>query len=122
MSASANALKLCSNFYDPSVSYINLHKLYKRALPNQFCFYRHSLLLHKVFNDSIPQRDWLDLNFQIIKTRRQILFEVHNQSVHKVGNNILPNRFSCLNKKIPLEMLNLSVDAYKVKCKGIFLI
>ena len=65
LSASANALKLCNVFYDPSVSYIDLHKLHKRALPSKFCIYRHCLLLHKVFNDSNPKRDWLDLNFQM---------------------------------------------------------
>ena len=121
MRASANALKLCNNYYDPTISYIELHKLHNRALPSQFCKYWHSLLLYKVFNNSIPKRDWLDLNFQMINTRRQVFFEIHNQSVYKVGNNILPNRFSCLNKKVHLEMLNLSISAYKVKCKSIFL-
>ena len=91
LSASANALKLCNVFYDPSISFIDLHKLYGRALPNQFCIYRHCLLLHKVFNDSIPKVDWLDLNFQMINTRRQNYFEILNHSVYKVGNNILPN-------------------------------
>jgi hypothetical protein len=76
LSASANALKLCNVFYDPSVSYINLHKLHKRALPSKFCLYRHCILLHKVFNDSIPKRDWVDLNFQMINTSRPTSFEV----------------------------------------------
>ena len=106
LSASANALKLCNVFYDPSVSYIDLHKLYDRALPDQFCIYRHWLLLHKVFNNSIPKRDWLDLNFQIVNTSQQVFFEVQNHSGYKVGNNVLPNHFLCLNKKVPLEILN----------------
>ena len=122
LSASANALKLCNVYYDPFISYIDLHKLNGRALPNQFCIYRHCLLLHRVFNDSIPKSDWLDLNFQMINTRRQTYFEIQNHSGYKVGNNILPNRFSCLNKKIPLDMLNLSIEAYKVKCKNMFLV
>ena len=121
LSASANALKLCNNYYDPFISYVDLHKIHCRALPDQFCIYRHSLMLHKVFNDSIPKKDWLNLNFQMLNTRRQVFFEVHNESNYKVGNNILSNRFSCLNRKIPLEMLNLSIDAFKVKCKNLFL-
>jgi hypothetical protein len=40
LSASANALKLCNAFYHPSISYVDLHKLHKQALPNNFCTYR----------------------------------------------------------------------------------
>ncbi len=54
-------------------------------------------------NDTIPKNDWLDLNFQIITTGRQTTFEVQNRSVFKVGNNILSNRLTCINKKIPLK-------------------
>jgi hypothetical protein len=122
LSASANALKLCNIFYDPFVSYIDLHKLHKRALPSKFCIYRHCLLLHKVFNDSIPRNDWLNLNFQIITTSRQTTFEVQNRSTYKVGNNILSNRLACINKKIPLNMLNLDIGPYKVNCKNMFLV
>ncbi len=121
LSASANALKLCNAFYDSFFSYIDLHKLHKRALPSKFCICRHCLLLHKVFNDSIPKNDWLDLNFQIINTSRQTTFEVQNCSTYKVGNNILSNRLACINKKIPLNMLNLDIGPYKVNCKNMFL-
>ncbi len=122
LSALAYALKLCNIFYDPFVSYIYLHKLHKRALPSKFCTYRHCLLLHKVFNNSIPRNDWLNLNFQIITTSRQTTFEVQNRSTYKVGNNFLSNRLACINKKIPLNMLNLDIGPYKVNCKNMFLI
>jgi len=121
LSASANALKLCNIFYDPSVSYIDLHTLHKRALPSKFCLYRHCLLLHKVFNDSIPKRDWIDLNFQMRNTSRQTSFETQNCSVYKVGNNILSNRLTCINKKVPLNILNLDIGPFKVICKNMFL-
>ncbi len=67
----ATLVTICNKFYDPSVSYVDLHILHKRALPSKFCLYRHCLLLHKVFNDSIPKRDWIDLNFQMINTSRK---------------------------------------------------
>ncbi len=121
LSALANALKLCYLFYDPSVSYIDLHKLHKRALPSKFCIYRHCLLMHKVFNDLIPKRDWLDLNFQIVNTSRQTSFEIQNHSVYKVGNNILSNRLTCINKKVPLNILNLDIGPFKVICKNMLL-
>lgn len=121
LSASANAIKLCETHYNPEISYINLHRKHDRALPNQFYMYRHSLLLFKLFNNMIPENDWCDLNLQIVNTRRQKFFEIQNTSSYKVGNNILCNRLSCLNGKIELNLLNLSLDSYKVKCKELFL-
>ncbi len=121
MSASANVLKLCNVFSDRSVSCIDLHKSHKRALPSKFGLCRHCLLLHKVFTGSIPKRDWVDLNFQIINTSRQTSFEVQNHSVFKVGNNILSHRSACINKKVPLNLLNLEIGALKVTCKSMLL-
>ncbi len=74
LSASANALKLCNAFYNPRISYVDLHKLHKRALPNNFCTYRHCLLLFKVINNKTSKRHWLDLNFQMLNTSRQTHF------------------------------------------------
>ena len=119
--ASANALKLCEKIYDPFISYVDLHKKYSRALPNEFYLYRHSLILFKIFNQMIPENDWLELNSQIVCTGRQKLFEIRNLSTYKVGNNILSNRLSCLNKKLDLDMLNLPFNSYKILCKKIFL-
>ena len=121
LSASANALKLCNSNYDPNISYIDLHILHKRALPNRFCFYRHCLLLFKVFNTSIPEKDWLDLNFKMIHTSRQTHFVITNSSNYKVGSNILSNRLSCINRKITLDMLNLPIETFKIRCKNMFL-
>jgi hypothetical protein len=36
----------------------------------------------------IPRKDWFDLKFQMINTKRQTYFEVQNHSVYKAGNNI----------------------------------
>jgi hypothetical protein len=77
--------------------------------------------LHKVFNDLIPKRDWLDLNFQMVNTSRQTSFEIQNHSVYKVGNNILSNRLTCINKKVPLNILNLDIGPFKVICKNMLL-
>ena len=119
--ASANALKLCNQFYDPSISYINLHTINKRAIPSKFRLYRHSLLLYKAFNNEFLWNNWLSLNFQMINTRRQSLFEIQNCSIFRVGNNILSNRLSCLNKSLCLSLLNLPFDTYNIKCKSLFL-
>jgi len=57
----------------------------------------------------------------MIHTSRQISFETQNHSVYKVGNNILSNRLTCINKKVPLNMLNLDIGPFKVTCKNMLL-
>ena len=68
---------------------------------------QQNLSLHKAFKNEIPQKDWIDPNFQLINTQRQMFFEISNQARFKVGNNILSNGLSSLNKKITLDLLNL---------------
>jgi hypothetical protein len=120
LSASANALKVSYNTYDQSISYLELYIQSKRALPTELCVYKHSLLLYKVMREEQPKRDWIDLNFQMINTRRQLSFETRNTSNYKVGNIILSNRLSSLNKKIQLQDLSLPFESYKIKCKMMF--
>ena len=50
LSASANALKILSNVSDIRVSFAQLHKIEKRALPMEFAKYRLSIQLHKIYN------------------------------------------------------------------------
>ena len=121
VSASANALKLCITNHDPMISHVEIHQLTNRALPNKFSLYRHSLLLFKVYNNMQPLKEWTHLNFQIIHTQRQTHFEVHRDNNYKIGNNVLTNRFACLNKKIPLDWLNKPLSGFKIECKKLFL-
>ena len=61
--ASANALKLAQrtkNFYE---SFIDIPKSCK--------FYKHAILLHKLYNIKLPQADCIDLNTQQIYTSHQ---------------------------------------------------
>jgi hypothetical protein len=48
--ASAKALKLCNKDYSHDHSYVDLHKINKRAIPNQMLLYKHALLLFKLYN------------------------------------------------------------------------
>ena len=122
LSASAKALKLCTSYHSQSTSYVNLHEINKRATPEQFCLYKHSLLLHDLFNNQRPQIDWISINFYQNINIRNKFFETYSNSNYKIGkNNKISERLSCLNKKIPLDWLNKEIDCYKVLCKGLFL-
>ena len=122
LSKSANALKLCTPSYCQSMSFVELHVINQRATPQQFCIYKHSLLLYSVYNDERPTLDWSALNFNQNFNSRHTLFTAFDTSNYRVGkNNQISNRLKCLNNKIELTHLNMDKESYKIKCKQLFL-
>ena len=105
-----------------NLTWHDIHKAYKRARPNQFIVYKHSILLHKMYNSYCPQMDWIELNFNQTSTSRQTHFNTIKSNRFNVGNNLLASRLSILNLKIPLIDLNMSLASFKVKYKENFLL
>ena len=64
LSASANALRMLNGVSDLRLSYEQLHKIQKRANPQDVMRYKLSIQLYKIFNGEILNDDWIDLNFQ----------------------------------------------------------
>ena len=119
--ASAKALKLCNHYSDPSLSFVNLHKIMNRATPDMFSKYKYSLLLYKTFNDDTHSDEWIHLNLNIINTSRQSDFKINRSNKTRQGMNITCNKFLQLNGKIPLSWFNLPFNSFKIKCKKLFL-
>ena len=119
--ASANALKLCLQHYDPMISFKNVHIQTNRAHPDKYCIYKHALMLHKIYNNQTPKLDWISLNFNQNFNQRNQYFMSHSNSKFKIGRNKLSERMIQLNKKIKLDDLNLEYTPFKIKCKLKFL-
>ena len=83
--------------------------------------FKHSLLLHKIFNNQIYAKDWLSLHFQQTFNSRNQTLRVFDTLKTKIGKNIVINRLKLINGKIEYEWLNLSWQSYKAKCKSIFM-
>ena len=98
-------------------SFVNLHIECKRALPDQMILYKHAILLHKMYNNQLPETEWIALNFQQILTSRQTTFSIVRTNKKRIGNNIISNRLYILNNKIDLIDLNESLSSFKVKHK-----
>ena len=121
LSASANAIRVALHYPDPFISFIDLHKMVKRATPEMFSLYKLSITLYKTFNDAIPEIEWMGLNLDQVNMSRQSNFRILKNNRLLIGRNILCNRFYDLNGKIPLEWLNMSKNAFKINCKNKFL-
>ena len=121
LSASANALRLLHNKSDLRISYDQLHRMEKRALPNDLMQYKLSIQLYKVYNGDNMNDDWQDMNVQQNFNARNNLFQISDYSRLKVGKNVLANRLRILNNQIDLDWLNLSLNSFKIKMKNVFL-
>ena len=120
-SISARAIKTCMYYPDNMISFENIHKMNNRAMPEAFMKYKIAIQLHKLYNTTNQSLDWISLNFDQILTTRQTKFLISKSNKHKVGINILPNRFSVLNGIIPLPWLNLNINTYKINIKKLLL-
>ena len=121
LSASACALKILNNVSDIRISYTQLHKLEKRALPMDFAKYRLAIQLFKIYNGDSMNDDWIDMNVQQNFNARSKLFHINDYSNTKIGKNIISNRLTVLNAELDLDWLNLSLIAFKLKIKEQFL-
>ena len=63
----------------------------------------------------------MDLNFNQTFNRRNRGVMTYEDSLIKIGKNILSNRFNVINNLIDHDWLNLSEAAYKIKCKTLLL-
>ena len=114
-------IKTCMYYPDSMISFENIRKMNNRAMPEAFMSYKLAIQLHKLYNVESPSLDWTTLNFDQILTSRQTNFLISKSNIHKVGMNILPNRFSVLNGKIPLLWLNYSLNRFKINVKKLLL-
>ena len=121
LSASATALKILNNVSDIRIDFTQLHNMEKRALPMNFAKYRLAVQLFKIYNDETRNDDWIDMNLQQNFNSRSRLFHINDYSNLRIGKNILANRLPTLNNQINLDWLNLSLNAYKLKVKDLFL-
>jgi hypothetical protein len=118
---SANALKICIPNVTPFTTHTEIHTLAKRCPPQNYCQYKHAILLYKLFNDCIPSLEHLHLNFQLVDNERSEYLAFTKNEKFRVGSNILINRLAVLNGQIRKDWLNLSMDSFKVKCKELYL-
>ena len=121
LAASVNALKILSPKSDIRISYDQLHKIHKRAIPMDMMKYRLALQMYKIYNGSSMDENWIDMNFQQNFNGRHQAFHINDCSHLKIGKNILCNRLGVLNNQIKLDWLNLSFNSFKIHCKQEFL-
>ena len=123
LSVSALALRSCMSPTNYDVSFINIHKMFKKCTPDQIMLYQISLLLFRTVNETchFPSSSFVKLMDQIVCTSRQVMFETHRANKSKIGMNSLENKLYHVSKLILMDKLNWSLPLYKKHMKLQFL-
>ena len=103
------------------MSFEAIHELCKQATPDKMQKYKLAICLHKLYNIEFIQIEFYLLNNNQVMTSRQTNFITLKTNRTRVGLNSLANRLHAINGIIPLDWLNLSIETFKVRCKGLFL-
>ena len=93
------------------MSFKHIHAMNNSATTPKMMIYKHSLLLFKIWNESIYSKDWLALNFQQNVNERTnfvMIFETINL---KIGKNLVTNRLKIMNGLINFDWLNLKLNS-----------
>jgi len=108
------------NLNDP-ISFLDLHKLAKRATPNMYMKYNTSITLHKIANNQVPESIWIDLNLQHINANRNYSPKFSKNNVHKIGVNNFVNRIQTVCNNFNHDFLSDSLNVHKKNSKRKFL-
>ena len=84
-------------------------------------FYKHAISMYKLFNNCQPEKEFINMNFQLNQNPRINQANYFLRQNYDSGKNILLNRFVHLNGKIEKSWLDLSLNSFKIKCKQLFL-
>ena len=95
--------------------------MHKRAMPFEVMKYKHVLELYKLYNNEKQSEDWIDLKTEQAFNDRVQTIKVFDNSRLKIGKNLLLNRMTILNNELNYDLMNVSYNSFKVKCKEKFL-
>jgi len=108
------------NQFDP-ISFLDIHKLAKRATPTMYMNYVTSINLYKICNFQSPLNIWIDLNLQHQNTQRFYTPRFTKNNIHKVGLNKFSNRVQGICKSFTSDVLSLPENHFKKLSKQLFL-
>ena len=83
--------------------------------------YKHALQLHKIYNDSNMDENWIRLNFNQNFNQRLTKFITTDKSNYRIGKNLMANRLTFVNNSIELTNLKKSYNWFKIIMKKQFL-
>ena len=119
---SSRMLKIVNGFNTPYVSFMSLHKKFKRATPLMWCKYTTATAMWDLINNNVPEYTAIRaiLNRQFDRRKRGMIFTRSN--VSKIGFNCLSNRLQVVSKTLNVDWPDMSKRAFRELCKKIMII
>ena len=71
--------------------------------------YKTSILLHKIINDMDMSFEWQQLFSNQNLNQRNSLANFRDLSYYRIGKNLITNRLTIMNNKIPYDWFNENI-------------
>ena len=119
---SAGMLRIVEGKRHSRLSYVELHKKYKRATPTMWGKYTTALAMWELVNYQMPEATLIHavLNRQYQERRSGMLFTRSNR--RKIGFNCLSNRLQAVSKALKVDWHDMSKETFKAYCKKTLII
>ena len=121
LQSSSRMLQIVDKDYQRVNSYVNLHKKYKRALPEMWGNYMTACALHHVLVTQSPSIIVNGLTNNVLHERRRQGTKFTRSNEKKIGFNCLFNRVQFVTGKMNFNWMDLSPTLLKSKCKQLFI-
>ena len=80
--------------------------------------FRLAIQLHKIYNRTIDNDDWMDMNNQQNFNNRNNYDHITENSRLKIGRNLMINRLKILIGQINYDWLNESLNSLKIRLQS----
>jgi hypothetical protein len=115
-------LQIVDKDYKRQKSYIQLHKLYKRATPSMWNNYVTALSMFDIIHDRGANHLLTNSTLNILTNERRggPLFTRTNS--RKIGFNCVTNRLQVVSNRLKIDWTSQSHTQFKIHCKKLFIL
>jgi len=124
MTSSSSVLKSITGIRcdeNDRISYLELHKITKRATPIMMMKYVQATTLHRISSSGIPNNVYVDLITHHIENRRHYRPNFIKSNLTRAGGNIFRNRIQHMCNELSSDLTEQSYDQLKITAKRDFL-
>ena len=122
LQSSSRMLRIVDKDYQHAISYVNLHRKYKRALPEMWGNYMTACALHHVLAIQYSSTIINGLTNNVLHENRRQGIKFTQSNEKKIGFNCLFNRVQLVSGKMDFNWMDLNPGLFKINCKQLFII
>ena len=119
--SSSRMLRIVDKDYAGINSFMSLHIKYMRATPEMWGNYSTACALKHVMSTQTPESIVISITLNVLNSERRAGMICTRSNVCKIGFNCLSNRLQFVTKRLKVNWMDMSKDAFRRLVKGVFI-